>query len=88
MLIMCLGFLFAYAQNEKNLVVDANAEARTVNSFTAIEVSDAIDLYISQGNTEAVAISGSTDDIKTQDQNRSAQRHPPYFLRCQGPELA
>jgi hypothetical protein len=65
LLIMCLGFLFAHAQNEKNLVVDANAEARTVNSFTAIEVSDAIDLYISQGSTEAAAISGSTDDIKT-----------------------
>jgi hypothetical protein len=64
-LIMCLGMLFAHAQNEKNLVVDANAEVRTVSSFTAIEVSDAIDLYISQGNTEAVAISGSTDDIKT-----------------------
>ncbi|NCI49744.1 DUF2807 domain-containing protein [Sediminibacterium roseum] len=65
LLIMCLGLFFAHAQNEKNLVVDANAEVRTVNSFTAIEVSDAIDLYISQGNAEAVAISANADDIRT-----------------------
>lgn len=63
-LLMGLGLLFVHAQNEKNLVVDANAEVRTVNGFTAIEVSDAIDLYISQGSSEAVAISGSSDDIK------------------------
>ena len=62
---MFLGFLASHAQNEKNLVVDANAEVRNVSGFKAIEVSDAIDLYISQGTEEAVAISGSTDDIKT-----------------------
>jgi hypothetical protein len=64
-LLMGLGLLFAHAQNEKNLVVDANAEVRNVGGFTAIEVSDAIDLYISQGTADAVAISGSSDDIKT-----------------------
>ncbi|MES2374447.1 MAG: head GIN domain-containing protein [Bacteroidota bacterium] len=63
-LLMGLGLLFVHAQNEKNLVVDANAEVRNVSGFTAIEVSDAIDLYISQGTGEAVAISGSSDDIK------------------------
>jgi len=63
-ILMVWGLCMGHAQNEKNLVVDANAELRNVNSFSSIEVSDAIDLYISQGNTEAVAISGSTDDIK------------------------
>ncbi len=63
-ILMGLVLLTGHAQNEKNLVVDANAEVRNVGSFSSIEVSDAIDLYISQGNTEAVAISGSTDDIK------------------------
>jgi hypothetical protein len=50
------------AQNEKNLVFDANAEARTVSGFTAVEVSGAIDLYISQGNVEAAAVSASSPD--------------------------
>ncbi|MES2332217.1 MAG: head GIN domain-containing protein [Bacteroidota bacterium] len=64
-ILLCLGLIFSFAQNEKNLVVDANAEVRTITGFSSIEVSDAIDLYISQGSSEAVAISGSTDDIKT-----------------------
>jgi len=63
--ILLLGFFTTRAQNEKNLVVDANAEVRNVNGFTGIEVSGAIDLYISQGSSEAVAISGNTDEIKS-----------------------
>lgn len=63
--ILLLGFFTTRAQNEKNLVVDANAEVRNVSGFTGIEVSGAIDLYISQGSTEAVAISGNTDEIKS-----------------------
>lgn len=62
--LMCLAVLLGRAQNEKNLVVDANAEVRQASGFSAIEVSDAIDLYISQGRSEAVAISANSDDIK------------------------
>ena len=53
-----------WAQNEKNLVVDANAEVRNMSGFTSIEISGAIDLYMSQGNTEAVAVSAGTDEIR------------------------
>ncbi len=63
-IVMFLGLLSTHAQNEKNLVVDANAEVRNVSGFTSIEVSGSIDLYISQGNEEAVAISATTDEIK------------------------
>jgi len=63
-ILMGWSLLTGHAQNEKNLVVDANAEVRNVSGFSSIEVSDAIDLYISQGNTEAIAISGSSGDIK------------------------
>lgn len=59
-----LSITGTYAQNEKNIVVDANAEVRTVTGYNAIEVSGAIDLYISQGNEEGVAISASSDEIK------------------------
>ena len=46
------------AQNE--LMVDANAEVRTVNGlFNAIKVSGGIDLYLSQSTEEAVAVSAS-----------------------------
>ena len=39
---------------------DANAEKRTLSgSFNAIEVSTGIDLYLTQGNEEAIAVSAS-----------------------------
>jgi hypothetical protein len=62
--VLSLGLLNSRAQNEKNIVVDANAEVRTITSFNAIEVSGTIDLYLSQGTEEAVAISASSDEIK------------------------
>ncbi len=62
--ILCLGIADAYSQNEKNVVVDANAEVRNIKGYSAIEVSGAIDLYISQGTEEGVAISASSDEIK------------------------
>ena len=53
----------AKAQNE--LVIDANAEVRTVSgSFNAIKVSGGIDLYLSQSNDEAIAVSASEDRFK------------------------
>jgi len=65
-LIIILGFglINVRAQNEKNIVVDANAEVRNVSGFSAIEISGSIDLFLSQGTEEGVAISASTDDIK------------------------
>lgn len=63
-MVLGLGLMDTYAQNEKNIVVDANAEVRNVSGYNAIEVSGAIDLYISQGTEEGVAISASSDEIK------------------------
>ncbi|MCW3087485.1 MAG: hypothetical protein JWQ78_871 [Sediminibacterium sp.] len=63
-LVLGFGLAGAYGQNEKNLVVDANAEVRNVTGYNAIEVSGAIDLYISQGTEEGVAISASTEEIR------------------------
>ena len=54
-----------FGQNAKNLVVDGNVEVRSVKNFTGIEVSGAIDLFISQGNEEAVAVSASTDEVRS-----------------------
>jgi hypothetical protein len=62
LLVMSVGVFTVKAQSEKNLVFDANAEARTVSGFTSVEVSGAIDLYLSQGTTEAAAVSASSPD--------------------------
>ena len=43
---------------------DPNAEARTVPGFHAIKVSNAFEVYISQGNEDAVAISASSAEYK------------------------
>ncbi len=51
------------AQNEKNIVYDANASKRNVSGFEEVEVSGAIDLYLSQGTEDAVAVSGSSAEV-------------------------
>ncbi|MBA4196536.1 MAG: hypothetical protein C0459_03180 [Chitinophaga sp.] len=70
LLIVAAGLAtFSFAQDTKNLVYDANAQPRKVESFTGIEVSNAISLYISQGKETAVAVSmdgnDNIDKIKT-----------------------
>lgn len=64
-LIITIAVLLTQAQSTKNLVYDANAEARTVTNFSAIEVSGAIDLYLSQGTEEGIAISAASDELKS-----------------------
>lgn len=55
--------ILSQAQNE--FVVDANAEIRTVSgTFNSIRVSGGIDLYLSQSNEQAIAISASDDKYK------------------------
>jgi hypothetical protein len=51
----------AFAQ-EKTVVADANAQQRTITgSFSAIDVSSGVDLYLTQGNEESVAVSASDE---------------------------
>jgi hypothetical protein len=49
---------------QSTIVHDSHAEARTISSFHAIQVSNGIDLVLQQGNEEAVAVSASTPDIR------------------------
>lgn len=66
-LIVLLPVLFfavlSFAQN--TVIHDNHAEARTISSFHAIEVSNGIDLIIKQGSAEAVAVSASTPEIRS-----------------------
>ena len=62
-LVMMAGSLAGVAQ--KAWVNDPNAETRTLNaSFNAIKVSGGIDLYLSQYETESIAVSASEDKYK------------------------
>lgn len=63
---LCL--VFAFAQNK--VIHDVNAEARPVTSFNAIKVSQGIELLLTHGSTEALAVSADEkehrDAIKTE----------------------
>lgn len=63
----CLLGLSGWAQ--KTVIHDPNAQVRPVKGYHGIEVSDAIDLYLSQGDEEVVAV--SAQDIKWRDRIRT-----------------
>lgn len=54
---------------QKTVVEDKNAEVRSVSGFHGVYISSGIDLYITQGSTEGVAVSATErkyrDNIKT-----------------------
>src|SRR5215467_462604 len=54
---------------QKTVINDPNAEVRSAKDFHAIEVSHAINLYLTQGDEEAVAVSAK--DIKYRDHIRT-----------------
>jgi hypothetical protein len=69
-------FLFTSfsAAAQKQFVVDADAEVRTISgSFTSVRVSSGIQLYLSKADVEAVAISATAqsyrEGIKTEIEN-------------------
>ena len=59
-ILVCIAATAVSAQDK--IVVDPNAEVRTLNaSFHSIKVSGGIDLYISQSDNEAIAVSASEE---------------------------
>jgi len=63
MLLSLITFLSVtvFAQESK-LIADPNATVRTLNSsFTGISVTSGIELYITQGNEESIAVSASDE---------------------------
>jgi hypothetical protein len=55
--------ILSFGQNTR-VIADANAQKRTITSFHAIRISGGIDLYLSQGGEEAVAISASDPEVR------------------------
>lgn len=66
-----LSLLLAFSQNK--VIHDANAETRPVTAFNAIKVSQGIELLLTHGTSEAVAVSAEEkeqrDAIKTEVSN-------------------
>jgi hypothetical protein len=64
LLLLALAFA-GNAAAQSTIVNDANAELRTINGpFKAIKVSGGIELYLSQGDEEIVAVSASKDKYR------------------------
>ena len=64
-LLIGLLFMGMVAQAQKAGLIHAdNAQLRKVGGFTAINVSNAIDLYLTQSGSNEVAVSASTDEYR------------------------
>jgi len=71
---LCLSLLITTLATagfaQQTLINDPNVQKRDVAGFHAIHVSGAVDLYLSQGNEDAVAVSASEpkyrDNIRTE----------------------
>ncbi len=58
LLLLAVFFTIGKSYAQKT-IYDANAQVRNVGAFTGVSVSSAIDLYISMGSEDAVAVSGN-----------------------------
>lgn len=69
----CFFLLLATLGMAQKTVNDPNVEARQVGSFTGLSISNAFDVILTQGNTEALAVSASDKEdnqyIKTEVSN-------------------
>ena len=63
-----LAGLLSFAQDTK-VINDKNAQKRSVQGFHGVSVGSGIDLYLTQGGEEAVAVSAS--DLETRDKIRT-----------------
>jgi hypothetical protein len=66
---MVVGLLAFTARAQKTVIHDQNAEQRPVKGYHGIEVSNAINLYLSQGDEETVVV--SAPDTKWRDRIRT-----------------
>lgn len=56
--------LVSRAQNDTKVIDDAHAQKRSAQGFHGIDISGGIDLYLSQGREEAVAVSAEEVEVR------------------------
>lgn len=76
-LLLALTLIFSLSAMAQT-VHDANAEVRNVSGFKGVSVSGAVDLFISQGSTEAVAVSAR--DTKVRDRIKTEVREGILYI--------
>ena len=62
--VMLMAVLVSTVLFAQKTINDPNAEPRNLSGFHAIKISNAFDVYISQGNEDAVAISASKAEYR------------------------
>lgn len=62
--VLLMTMLFSAVLFAQKTINDPNAEPRNLSGFHAIRISNAFDVYISQSNDDAVAISASKQEYK------------------------
>jgi Putative auto-transporter adhesin, head GIN domain len=71
--VLLIAFISTVCAQDMMMINDKNAELRSVGSFTGIQVSNAIELIIKQGNEDAVIVSANEEKyrnrIKTEVRN-------------------
>jgi hypothetical protein len=72
-ILFILFSIFSFQTFSQTIINDKNAEVRNVGSFSGIKVSGGIDVYLSQSDSYALAVSASDekfrDEIKTEVKN-------------------
>ena len=63
-LLLSLVGLVVTLHAQDKVISDANAVKRSIKNFHAIQAGDGIDLYVSQGSEEAVAVSASKPEYR------------------------
>jgi len=63
-LLVFLFTAFIFQSYGQTIINDKNVEVRNITSFSAIKVSGGIDVYLSQSDQEALAVSASDEDIR------------------------
>jgi hypothetical protein len=74
--------LVSSVRAQETVIQDANAELRPVKGYHGIRVSSAIDLYLSQGQEEKVAV--SANDIKIRDRIKTEVIDGILIIRLEG----
>jgi len=62
--VLLMTILFSTILFAQKTINDPNAEARSVGSFHAIRISNAFEVWINQGNEDAVAVSASKPEYR------------------------
>jgi hypothetical protein len=81
-ILFVIGVLLSFSTIAQTTIHDANAEIRNVSGFKGVSVSSAIDLFISQGNTEAVAVSAK--ETKVRDRIKTEVKDGILYISVEG----